>query len=290
MNAPLDPVSRGTLEPEPISIRYEFVDALVPYARNSRTHSEEQVEQIARSIEEFGFTNPVLVDGEGTIIAGHGRVMAAKLIGLARVPTIALGHLSEAQRRAYVIADNRIALNAGWDEEMLRSELSALIDSDAAELLDLVGFSNDELSALLEDPLSEGRDYSGKYASRIQAPAYVVKGEEPEVETLFDASKTLALLERIDAADLPDDVARFLRLAAERHTVFDFRRIAEYYAAAPEPVQALMEESALVIVDFESAIANGFVVLSEALQAQAGADADAIEATEGWEDDPDADA
>ena len=89
------------------------IDRLIPYARNSRTHSDEQVAQVAASIREFGFTNPVLIDGEGGIIAGHGRVMAARKLGMADVPCIRLAHLSDAQKRAYIIADNKLALNAG---------------------------------------------------------------------------------------------------------------------------------------------------------------------------------
>jgi len=96
------------------------IDDLVPYARNSRTHDNAQVAQIAASIREFGFTNPVLVDGAGGIIAGHGRVLAARAVGLNAVPCVRLAHLTEAQQRAYVIADNRLALNAGWDEGMGR--------------------------------------------------------------------------------------------------------------------------------------------------------------------------
>ena len=91
------------------------IESLIPYARNARTHSEEQVAQIAGSIREFGFTNPVLIDGDGGIIAGHWRVMAARKLGLSDVPCIRLAHLTEMQRRAYIIADNKIALNAGWD-------------------------------------------------------------------------------------------------------------------------------------------------------------------------------
>ena len=125
------------------------VSALVPYARNSRTHSDEQVAQIAASMREFGFTNPVLVDEAGGIIAGHGRVMAAKSLGLVEVPCIRLAHLSEAQKRAYVIADNKLALNAGWDEAMLRLELEDLRAADFD--LDLLGFNADELGALLTE-------------------------------------------------------------------------------------------------------------------------------------------
>ena len=105
------------------------VDQLVPYASNSRTHSAKQIAQIAASIKEFGFTNPVLVDGEGAIMAGHARVLAAKELGLKQVPTIDIGYLSETQRQAYVIADNKLAENAGWDQEMLRLELGDLRDA-----------------------------------------------------------------------------------------------------------------------------------------------------------------
>src|SRR5579864_4280202 len=95
------------------------IESLIPYARNARTHSHAQVAQIAASIREFGFTNPILVDGECGIIAGHGRVLAARKLGMSEVPTIELGHLSPAQKRAYILADNRLALNAGWDDDML---------------------------------------------------------------------------------------------------------------------------------------------------------------------------
>ena len=133
--------------PANLRIKYLPVDSLVPYARNARTHSEAQVAQIAASIEEFGWTNPVLVDGDGGIIAGHGRVLAAVLLGMTKVPCIELGHLTEVQRRAYVIADNKIALNAGWDENLLAAEL---VDLEALGFdLDLTGFGVDEIEALV---------------------------------------------------------------------------------------------------------------------------------------------
>ena len=123
------------------------VSDLIPYARNARTHSEQQVAQIAGSIQEFGFNNPVLIDGHNSIIAGHGRVLAAQRLKLETVPCIRLTHLSDAQRRAYILADNRIALNSGWDEEMLANELS---DLHADELdLGLLGFDALELEKLL---------------------------------------------------------------------------------------------------------------------------------------------
>jgi ParB-like chromosome segregation protein Spo0J len=123
---------------------------LIPYARNARTHSDAQVAQIAGSIREFGFTNPVLIDTEGGIIAGHGRVLAARQLGMEAVPCIVLSHLNDVQRRAYIIADNRLAENAGWDDAMLGLELSALNLDDYD--LGLLGFDADELSALLNGP------------------------------------------------------------------------------------------------------------------------------------------
>jgi ParB-like chromosome segregation protein Spo0J len=125
------------------------VSRLVPYARNARTHSEAQVAQIAASIHEWGWTTPVLVDEAGGLIAGHGRVMAARKLGIPEVPVMVARGWSEAQKRAYVIADNKLALNAGWDEELLRVELSDLRGTGAD--LSLIGFGDDELSSLLAD-------------------------------------------------------------------------------------------------------------------------------------------
>jgi DNA modification methylase len=122
------------------------VDRLLPYARNSRTHSDEQIAQIAASIVEFGWTSPILVSGEGIIIAGHARLAAARKLRMTEVPVIVLDHLTDTQRRALVLADNRLAMNAGWDEAMLRVELDAL--EEAGFDLDLVGFSDEELEAL----------------------------------------------------------------------------------------------------------------------------------------------
>lgn len=129
------------------------VDRLVPYERNARTHSPDQVAQIAASIAEFGFTNPILVASDAGIIAGHGRLEAAKSLGLTEVPVVVLDHLSDAQRRAYVLADNKLALNAGWDVDMLAAEMEGLqsVEFD----LGLLGWSADELSGLLAPEVDE---------------------------------------------------------------------------------------------------------------------------------------
>ena len=129
------------------------VERLIPFARNARTHSDEQVAQIAASIAEFGWTNPILAGADGIIIAGHARLLAARKLRMTEVPVIVLDHLTETQRRALVLADNRLALNAGWDEEMLRVELEAL-QEDGFDL-DIVGFSDAEIENLLRDPETE---------------------------------------------------------------------------------------------------------------------------------------
>lgn len=130
------------------------ISTIVPYARNSRTHSDEQVAQIAASINEWGFTNPILIDIDGEIIAGHGRLMAAQKLGLDEVPCITAVGWSDAQKKAYVIADNKLAINAGWDDDMLAVEFSELQDLDFD--LNLTGFNADELAKLLQEPEKEG--------------------------------------------------------------------------------------------------------------------------------------
>lgn len=137
-----------------MKITQKLVTELIPYVKNSRTHSEDQVAQIAASIKEFGWTNPILVDGDNGIIAGHGRLMAARKLGYKEVPTIELADLTETQKKAYIIADNRLALNAGWDNEMLTIELNDLLADGFA--LDILGFDAKELDALLEPEVVEG--------------------------------------------------------------------------------------------------------------------------------------
>ena len=139
---------------------------LAPYAKNSRTHSAEQIAQIAASIREFGFTNPVLIDAQGGIVAGHGRVLAAQSIGVGSVPCLRVDWLTETQKRAYVIADNKLALNAGWDEEILAEELRELRNMDYD--LSMTGFDGDELAALLFEPTEAQNDADAVPEARAQ--------------------------------------------------------------------------------------------------------------------------
>ena len=167
------------------------IDDLIPYARNSRTHSEAQVAQVAASIREFGFTNPVLIDADGGIIAGHGRVLAARKLGLKTVPAIRIDYMTEAQKRLYVIADNKLALNAGWDDELLALELGDLKDEGAD--LSLTGFSDDELARLVIDAEETGMpDLASGDREPLQQMAFMLLDDQAEtVRAALDVAKQM---------------------------------------------------------------------------------------------------
>ena len=172
--------------------RYISTDDLIPYARNSRTHSPDQVTKIAASIKEFGFLNPIIVDGENCIVAGHGRVMAAKKLGLDELPCIEASHLTEAQKRAYIIADNRLALDAGWDNEMLRIELQE-IEAHGFDL-SLTGFTVDEIQALQfdDDAEAEMPDLADGDREPFQQMTFTMHDEQAEeVRAAIEKAKAM---------------------------------------------------------------------------------------------------
>jgi ParB-like chromosome segregation protein Spo0J len=149
------------------------IEKLIPYARNSRTHSDDQVAQIAASIKEFGWTNPILVDGEAGIIAGHGRLAAARKLGLKKIPVIELSHLSPTQKKALIIADNKLALNAGWDNQMLALEFEEL-ELEGFDLA-LTGFDQKELADLLNENIDEpAQGGAGSLSERFLVPPFSV--------------------------------------------------------------------------------------------------------------------
>jgi hypothetical protein len=237
------------------------IDKLIPYARNARNHSEAQVNQIAASRKEWGWTTPVLVDEQGGIIAGHGRTLAAQKLKMTEVPVMVAKGWSDAKKRAYIIADNKLAQNADWDNEMLALELGEL--GDLGFDLDLTGFAADEIAELLSP--EEDEDDS-KYSKKIDAPVYEPTGDCPPIVELYDKVKYEELTAKIYQDDSIDsEIKDFLLAAAARHIRFDFEQIAEFYAHAPPDLQQLMEDSALVIVDFDKAIAGGYVRLSQAI-------------------------
>src|SRR5258705_11155209 len=158
-----------------LAITYRAVADLKPYPRNARTHSRKQLKQIAAAIKEFGFTNPVLIDESDQIIAGHGRVAAAKLLGLAEVPTLQLSHLSPLQKRAYILADNRLAEKAGWEKEILAVELQGLLD-DGFEVV-LTGFEVPEVDVILDAAADTKSDRNGDDNIPGAGPAVTQAGD-----------------------------------------------------------------------------------------------------------------
>lgn len=246
-----------------MEIIYKKVNDLIPYINNSRTHSEEQINQICASINEFGFTNPLLIDEKDNIIAGHGRLLASKKLKMEEVPCIILSGLTEAQKKAYVIADNKMALNAGWNEELLKLELENLKELDFD--LGLTGFDIDEWEDIFNfSELNEELD--NFYTTKIKIPQYEITGEEPDIKDLLDEFKVNELKEEIKNANITDEQKEFLLKATTRLYTFNYSNIAEYYAHQDKEMQKLMEKLALVIIDVKDAIANGYCELSKTLE------------------------
>jgi ParB-like chromosome segregation protein Spo0J len=175
-----------------VKITQKKVTELIPYVNNSRTHSDEQVAQIAASIKEFGWTNPILIDGDNGIIAGHGRLLAARKLGQTEVPTIELKDLTETQKKAYIIADNRLALNAGWDNELLTIELNELL-ADGFDL-DILGFDAEVIEQLLggEEP-DLGLIPDEKLENFLNGDTKILRlaYDEQEFESIINALKEL---------------------------------------------------------------------------------------------------
>lgn len=236
------------------------IEDLIPYANNARTHSDEQIAQIASSIKEFGWTNPILIDADNGVIAGHGRLAAARKLKMDKIPAISLKDLSESQKKALIIADNKLALNSGWDDKLLKIELSELKDLNYE--MKLTGFSDDELAEIFGAAESDETD-DDVYSKKTDAPTYTPSDEKPPIVELYDEERYQKLVAEIRAADLSAEDQDFLLLAAARHVAFNYEKIADYYAHATPELQALMENSALVIIDFNKAIELGYVALSE---------------------------
>lgn len=223
---------------------------LHPYENNPR-QNDDAVDAVAASIKEFGFKVPIVVDKNNVIVAGHTRYKAAKKLKLKTVPCVVADDLSEEQVNAFRLADNKTGELALWDEEKLAKELESIANIDMEQF----GF------ALEAVDLSEGV-VDNPYTTETTIPQYEPTGECPDLSALYDTSKTDDLIAEIEASKLRPDEKGFLLRAAGRHTVFNYRKIAEYYAHASPEMQELMEKSALVIIDEEDAICNGFVALS----------------------------
>ena len=225
------------------------VDDLIPYENNPRKN-DGAVDKVALSISAFGFKVPIVIDKDNVIVTGHTRLKAAKKLGLKTVPCIMADDLTDDQIKAFRLADNKVSEFSEWDEENLMKELEALGDID----MSLYGFE-------FPDEDEDGEDDT--YSDNTNVPQYDIHGEKPDLSELVDENKTAELLEEIENSDLSYDEKEFLRKAAQRHLVFNYKKVAEYYANASEEMQALMEKSALVIIDYDNAIMNGFTNLSK---------------------------
>lgn len=238
------------------------VDALIPYENNPR-RNDKAVDKVALSISAFGFKVPIIIDADDVIVAGHTRLKAAKKLGLKTVPCIRADDLTDEQIKAFRLADNKVSELAEWDEEKLLAELEELENID----MSLYGFQFPEEK--------EDNEQDDTYSHETNIPQYEIQGECPDISELVDVTKTKELLEEINNADIGYDEKQFLKLAAQRHLVFNYRKIAEFYAQASPEVQELMEKSALVIIDYDDAIANGYTTLSQKVQELLEADKNA---------------
>ena len=253
-----------------MKIIYKKTSELIPYARNNKTHDEFQIKKIASSIKEFGFKQPVIVDSENSIIAGHGRIKAAELLKMEKIPCIVADDLTKAQVKAYRIADNKLNTLSDWDDEMLGLELEELGELDFD--ISLTGFGIDEVEALsnvIEGSLEGGQE-ENPYTNKIKAPLYEPNNEKPEIEDLYTTEKYDSLIEQINKSKIPEEEKAFLKIAAQRHIVFNYKLIADFYSHSKKETQENMENSALVIIDFDKAIENGYVKLSEEIAKQYG--------------------
>ena len=252
-----------------LKIEYKKTEELIPYVMNARVHSDQQVAQIASSIKEFGFNAPIAIDSDNGVICGHGRLLAAKKLGITEVPTVCLSHLSPIQKKAYILADNKLSLNASWDENVLKLELEDLKVNNFK--IDNFGFDSNEISKILENDtrsigVSDNKSNEAESLLNLKSPVYEPKGPMPSLAELYDSKKTDSLISEINQANIPEDLKKFLRCAAGRHCQFNYEKIAEYYAHCDGDIQKLFENSALVIVDINDAIHNGFVKMSQKLE------------------------
>ena len=239
------------------------IEDLIPYVNNPR-NNENAVDKVASSIAEFGFKNPIIIDKNNIVINGHTRLLASKKLGLKEVPVIKADDLTEAQVKAFRIADNKTSEYAEWNEELLKIELEQLeeMNFDLDEVN--IDYSDFGLEIDLED-IEEEFESDNVYTKEINIPHYEITGECPLLTDLVKEEKTNSLIEHINNSNIPQGIKDFLIKASYRHLAFNYQNIAEYYAHADKEVQELMEESALVIIDYDNAIRNGYVQIKEAI-------------------------
>lgn len=227
---------------------------LKPYPNNAKIHGEKQIQMLINSIKEFGFLSPCLVERDTyNLIAGHGRVEAAKRLGFEKVPCVFVEDITDEQRRAYILADNRLTEMGDWDMDLVQIELTELNDLNFD--VSVTGFD-------FEVDVEPEEFDEEKYTNVVNIPQYEPSGEDVEINDCLDTERYDNLLRAINESSLGDKEKDFLRLAAARHLSFSYKKIADYYASASAEMQRLMEQSALVIIDVDDAIRNGFARLA----------------------------
>ena len=225
------------------------INELVLYDKNPRKN-DKAVKFVVESIKEFGFLNPIIIDCDNVIVAGHTRLKAARKLKLANVPCIVADELTPEQVKAFRLADNKVAEFADWDNDLLVGELNDIINIDMSQ------FGFDAIS--LDEP-------EEKYTMATNVPQYEITGECPTLDEMLNPYKANELIAEIEHSDVTDEEKAFLIEAAKRHNVFNYKNIAEYYAHATPEMQRLMEKSALVIIDIDNAIANGYTTLTDTI-------------------------
>ena len=237
-----------------IKIVYMDVNSIVPYENNPR-FNDDAVDKVAASIREFGWQQPIVVDRNNVIIVGHTRLKAAQQLGMEQVPVM-IADLSEEKAKAYRLADDKTNEFAQWDFDLLSRELSGL-EIDMEEF----GFDIENIEAGSDEDEEEN-----PYTKEVNIPQYEPTGEYVDIADLVDTTKATELIERIKESGVSKKEKRFLINSAYRHNIFNYKKIADYYANANEEMQELMEESALVIIDVNDAIAKGYATLRDEIE------------------------
>ena len=243
---------------ERLKIEYVDIDSIKPYENNAKLHPQEQIDQIKKSIELFGMNDPIGI-WKDEIVEGHGRLIALKELKYKEVPIIRLDHLTDEERKAYILAHNKLTMNSGFDIDILNDELQNIDTIDMSEFGFDLDFDDFEVVGGTEEE-------DNPYTTKINIPQYEIKGDEPAINELFDKEKTDQLIDEIEKSNVTDEQKEFLIKAAQRHLGFNYNKIAEYYAHQDKEMQELMEKSALVIIDYDDAIKNGYAELIEGIE------------------------
>lgn len=234
-----------------LEIKYININDIKPYEKNPR-NNKDAIPFVVESIKKFGFKNPIILDKNNVIICGHTRLEAAKELKIDELPCLYADDLTEEQIKAFRLVDNKVAEKATWNDDLLEIELNDILNINMQDF----GF----------DLLKDIEELVNPYSQKVNIPQYEITGDCPDISELVDDIKTKELIREIQESSVTDKEKEFLMNAAMRHLVFNYKLIAEYYAHADEEMQKLMEKSALVIIDLDDAIANGYAQMIEKLK------------------------